>query len=101
MKFEEYEKKWTVKPSRFRLDSEGHYWEPRDMGSGVMWVAAPPFAGYINFYLFEGPDIIIETTRKPLCNVPAMKSGGKVTDGGSVKEGGKVRYSGNLILTDA
>ena len=88
MEFEEYEKNYHLRPSRFRLDGEGHYWEPRDMGRGIMWVAAPPFAGYINFYLFEGPDIIIERHMKPLCDVPELKLGATPRD------------DGNLILSD-
>lgn len=49
------------------------------------------------FYLFEGPNIFIEPTRKPLCDVPALKAGGKVADGVRDTPEGK---RGNLILTD-
>ena len=76
-------------PSKFVQDSEGNYWESRgNIGGSTLMVPAPEWAGNINFYLFEGPNIFIEPTRKPLCDVPIVRAGGKSTDGN------------NLILTD-
>ena len=43
----------------------------------------------INAYLIEAPNVFLESLSKPLCNVPAMKSGGKPVEGG------------NLIFTEA
>ena len=77
------------RPSKFTIDSEGNYWEYRGTYDGEdVYVPAPPWAGNINFYLFEGPNIFIETHNKPLCDVPTMRRGATATDGG------------NLILTD-
>ncbi|MBQ7219398.1 MAG: hypothetical protein IJS28_00290 [Synergistaceae bacterium] len=71
------------------MDSEGYYWEYRGTYDGEdLYVPAPPWAGNINFYLFEGPNIIIETHSKPLCDVPEMLLGATPRD------------DGNLILTD-
>lgn len=85
-------------PSKFIQDSEGNYWESRGkVGGADFLVPAPEWAGNINFYLFEGPNIFIEPTRKPLCDVPALKAGGKVADGVRDTPEGK---RGNLILTD-
>ena len=76
-------------PSKFIQDSEGNYWESRGkVGGADFLVPAPEWAGNINFYLFEGPNIFIEPTRKPLCDVPLLKAGGKPAEGG------------NLILSD-
>ena len=76
-------------PSKFIQDSEGRYWEERGRSDGRIQLApAPMWAGNINFYLFEGPEIFIEPQRKPLCDVPALKRGAGATDGG------------NLLLTD-
>ncbi len=36
----------------------------------------------INAYLLDAPNIIVEKRSKPLCNVPAMLSGGKPVEGG-------------------
>lgn len=74
--------------SRFYRDEEGNFWEPRDMGSGTLYVPAPEWAGNINAYLFEGPNILIGTHKKPICDVPELKLGAIPRDGG------------NLILTD-
>ena len=85
----DYVKTWREKPGKFYRDSEGNYWEARDIGNGRKFmVPAPPWAGYINFYLFEGPDIIVERHMKPLCDVPVLRGGSTPRDGG------------NLILTD-
>ena len=43
----------------------------------------------INAYLIDAPMVFIESLSKPLCDVPAMKSGGKPVEGG------------NLIFTQA
>ena len=76
-------------PSKFVQDSEGNYWESRGkIGGSTLMVPAPEWAGNINFYLFEGPNIFIEPTRKPLCDVPVLKLGCIPFDGGP------------LILTD-
>ena len=79
-----------LEPNKFYRDAEGHYWENRGeiLPGRNFYVPAPDWAGHINFYLFEGPDILIEPQRKPLCKVPEMRAGGKVTD------------DSNLILTD-
>ena len=86
---ENAEGKKELIPSRFIQDSEGRYWEERGRSDGRIQLApAPMWAGNINFYLFEGPEIFIEPQRKPLCDVPALKRGAGATDGG------------NLLLTD-
>lgn len=36
----------------------------------------------INPYLIDAPDIVLEKSRNPICNVPAMSYGSKPTDGG-------------------
>ena len=36
----------------------------------------------INAYLMDAPNVIVGSRNKPLCNVPAMKSGGKPVEGG-------------------
>ena len=46
-------------------------------------------ANNINPYLIDAPDLIVDKTRKPICNVPEMTYGSKPADGG------------NLILTEA
>lgn len=74
--------------SRFYRDEDGNFWEPRDMGSGTFYVPAPEWAGNINAYLFEGPNILIGTHRKPICDVPVLKRGSTPIDGG------------HLIMTD-
>lgn len=38
----------------------------------------------INAYLVDGPNIFIKSITKPICNVPAMKSGGKPVEGGNL-----------------
>jgi len=38
----------------------------------------------ISPYLFEGPNIIIESRSKPLCNVPQIQKGNQPTDGGNL-----------------
>ena len=43
----------------------------------------------INAYLIDGPDVFLESVAKPICEVPAMRSGGKPVEGG------------NLIFTEA
>ena len=74
--------------SKFYRDEEGHYWDfSGAYGGSNVWVPAPEWAGNINPYLFEGPNILIGTHRKPICDVPTMRAGGKSTDGN------------NLILT--
>lgn len=81
--------KSVLVPQKFSRDAEGNYWEVMDIAGRKVLVPAPDWAGYINFYLFEGPDIIIETTRKALCkDVPILRAGGKASEGG------------NLILSD-
>ena len=44
---------------------------------------------HINAYLINGPDVFVESRKKPLCNVPIMIYGSKPTD------------DGNLILSPA
>lgn len=89
MKEDTYKKSWEELPQKFFRDEDGNYWECTANFDGKNFmVPAPVWAGNINFYLFEGPNIFIEPTRKPLCDVPIMRSGGKPADGG------------NLILTD-
>jgi hypothetical protein len=39
-------------------------------------------AKHINGYLIDAPDIFVQSTSKPLCNVPSMLNGGKPTEGG-------------------
>ena len=39
---------------------------------------------HINPYLLPAPDIWIESRTKPLCDVPAIKSGGKPVEGGNL-----------------
>ena len=76
--------------SKYVQDEKGYYWEDRgDIGGGNLYVPAPPWAGNINDYLFEGPNIHIETHDKPICDVPEIKRGADPVDGG------------NLILTNA
>ncbi len=79
-----------LEPNKFYRDAEGHYWENRGeiLPGRNFYVPAPDWAGHINFYLFEGPDIFIEPQRKPLCKVPELWRGADPVDGG------------NLILTD-
>ena len=36
----------------------------------------------INFYLIEAPTVFLESISKPICAVPAMRSGGKPVEGG-------------------
>ena len=85
---QEYQKSVLI-PQKFRRDSEGNYWEAVKVGDRTLLVPAPDWAGYINFYLFEGPDIIIEATRKALCrDVPVLRRGADPVDGG------------NLLLSD-
>ncbi len=38
----------------------------------------------INTYLFDAPDIFIESRNSPLCDVPTMRSGGKPVEGGNL-----------------
>ena len=72
-------------PSKFRRDDEGQYWEFRGAFAGRnVFVPAPPWAGNINPYLFEGPNIIIGIHAKPLCNVPVLKRGADPVDGGNL-----------------
>ena len=74
---------------KFLRDKHGGFWEDRgDIGGTRIYAPAPEWAGNINFYLFEGPDIIIEPRSKPLCDVPELRIGSDPLDGG------------NLILTD-
>ena len=42
----------------------------------------------INAYLIDAPDVFVESRKEPICDVPAMRSGGKPVEGG------------NLIFTD-
>ncbi|MBQ7593070.1 MAG: hypothetical protein IJU48_01800 [Synergistaceae bacterium] len=84
---------WVL-PQKFYRDEQGRYWENNVLGGKNFLVPAPIWAGNINPYLFEGPTIFIMSQRKPLCDVPMMRAGGKVADGG------KVTGKGNLILTD-
>ena len=75
-------------PSKYVMDEKGYYWEDRgDIGGGNLYVPAPPWAGNINDYLFEGPNIHIETHDKPICDVPGLKRGAAPAD------------DGNLIMT--
>lgn len=37
---------------------------------------------YINAYLIDAPNVIVQSRRKPLCKVPNMRSGGKPVEGG-------------------
>ena len=75
--------------SKFYRDEEGHYWENRGVfGGRALLAPAPIWAGNINPYLFEGPNIIIKSHKKPLCHVPELKKGAQPTD------------DGNLLLTD-
>ena len=83
MKEDTYKKSWEELPQKFFRDEDGNYWECTANFDGKNFmVPAPVWAGNINFYLFEGPNIFIEPTRKPLCDVPIMRSGGKPADGG-------------------
>ncbi|MBQ7593954.1 MAG: hypothetical protein IJU48_06340 [Synergistaceae bacterium] len=79
-----------LEPNKFYRDAEGHYWENRGeiLPGRNFYAPAPDWAGHINFYLFEGPEILIEPQRKPLCKVPELWRGADPVDGG------------NLILTD-
>ena len=36
----------------------------------------------INFYLIEAPIVFLESISKPICSIPAMRSGGKPVEGG-------------------
>ena len=75
--------------SKFHEDSDGNFWEERGtVGGRKFYVPAPEWAGNINPYLFEGPNIFITAHPKPLCNVPVLKRGADPVDGR------------NLILTD-
>ena len=75
--------------SKFHEDSDGNFWEERGtVGGRKFYVPAPEWAGNINPYLFEGPNIFITAHPKPLCDVPALRLGSTPRDGG------------NLILTD-
>ena len=85
----DYKRDWVEQPGKFWRDEDGNYWDTVEIGGRRMRVPAPVWAGYINFYLFEGPDIIVEATRKPLCSVPELKLGATPRD------------NGNLILSDA
>lgn len=38
----------------------------------------------INAYLIDGPDVFLESLTKPICDVPAMRSGGKPVEGGNL-----------------
>ena len=72
-------------PSKYHCDENGNYWEYRGTFSGQnLFVPAPVWAGHINFYLFEGPEIFIEPHSKPLCNVPIVKRGADPVDGGNL-----------------
>ena len=74
---------------KFRRDKHGGFWEDRgDIDGFSIWAPAPEWAGNINFYLFEGPDIIIESRDKPLCDVPELRRGSAPID------------DGNLLLND-
>ena len=74
---------------KFLRDKHGGYWEDRgDIGGARIYAPAPEWAGNINFYLFEGPDILIEPQDKPLCDVPELKLGSIPRD------------DGNFLLTD-
>ena len=42
------------------------------------------YVNNINSYLVEAPTILIESRNKPLCDVPAMRSGGKPVEGGNL-----------------
>ena len=54
--------KMYLKPSKFYRDEEGHYWESRGVfGGKSLLMPAPIWAGNINPYLFEGPNIIIKS----------------------------------------
>ncbi len=41
-------------------------------------------AAHINGYLVDGPDVIVESRNKALCDVPQMVYGNKPTDGGNL-----------------
>ncbi|MBQ7155058.1 MAG: class I SAM-dependent DNA methyltransferase [Synergistaceae bacterium] len=76
-------------PSKFYQDANGDYWECRAViGGRKLLVPAPPWAGNINPYIFEGPNIFVEAASKPLCDVPELRLGATPCD------------DGNLILTD-
>ncbi len=83
-----------VIPKKYHLGDDGYYWDIRPVGSPgstncyTAWVPAPDWAGNINAYLFEGPNIIVKAQTKPICDVPPMKAGGRPLD------------NGNFILTD-
>lgn len=38
----------------------------------------------INAYLIDGPNVFLDRMTKPICNVPAMSSGGKPVEGGNL-----------------
>lgn len=79
------EKKILVEvPDKFYRDENGHYWENRPIhGRRVNFmVPAPVWAGNINPYLFEGPNIFIEGYAKPLCKVQELRRGSDPVDGG-------------------
>ena len=69
---------------KFRRDKWGGFWEDRgDIDGFSIWAPAPDWAGNINFYIFEGPNIFIETQSKPLCDVPEMRTGAMPIDDGN------------------
>lgn len=76
--------------SKFYRDEKGRYWEFTGVSDGKnIFVPAPVWAGNVNPYLFEGPNIMIGTHAKPICpDVPVIKRGADPVDGG------------NLILTE-
>lgn len=76
-------------PSKFRQDKNGFYWEKRfSVDDGDIYMPAPAWAGNINAYLFEGPNIYIDSHEKPICDVPELRRGAMPVD------------DGNLLLTD-
>ena len=82
--------KMHPRPSKFIVDEEGHYWESRGVfGGRTLLAPAPVWAGNINPYLFEEPNIIIKAHRKPLCNVPELRRGSDPVDGGNLLLTGK------------
>lgn len=72
-------------PLKFARDENGYYWEKRFSVKGKdFYMPAPAWAGNINPYLFEGPNIYIESHTKPICNVPELKRGADPVDGGNL-----------------
>ncbi len=68
---------------KFCYDDDGLYYECEDLPDGSLRLyPAPVWAGNINPYLFEGPNIFIESHKKPLFDVPILRAGGKPVDGG-------------------